>query len=247
MALIGQPISDVISIRDDAFAPVLGLTAGDFAVLEAYAITAPGTTAVVTLAEINQGQYRATFTPTVAGAWALHSVYSDDPVFIDETRRYEVDATSTVTINATGGTWTYAGDFNVPRDVVRYLLQDTDSTNPLLTDAEIAYELGRANDDAHLAALGGVRRLITRYAGMTDVSELDLSVKASQLFDHYTALEATLLADTHLAAIASAVPFAGGVSVADVDTRNANRDRTVPAFARPFGRPWRDPYDWRCR
>jgi hypothetical protein len=36
----------------------------DFATVEAYQLTAPGTTATVTLAEIGSGEYRITFTPT---------------------------------------------------------------------------------------------------------------------------------------------------------------------------------------
>ena len=141
----------------------------------------------------------------------------------------------------------YSDTFSTPLDEVRHLIGDTDDDAPILTDAEIMYELGKAGDVVRTAALGCCRALMARYAGLADTTELDLSVKASQLFDHYQALGNQLIADAAVTSLTHAVPYAGGLSVRDRNARNANTDRRVPFIDRPFGRPFRDmASDWRC-
>lgn len=102
MPTVGVPLDDILIVRDGANAPVIGLTAGDFATLEAYRVAAPATTAAVTLAEVGGGEYRATFTPSAAGAWVLHAVYEDAPTFVEALRRYEVVAAASVLAVAAG-------------------------------------------------------------------------------------------------------------------------------------------------
>ncbi len=229
---IGQTINDVIVIRDDLNAPILLLTDADFATLEAYAVAEPVTTAPVTLDEIGNGEYSIAFDPTTSGAWVFHYVYDDTPMFREETRRYEVAGTAEIVVVSAGGTWTYAGDFDIPRDVVRFTIQDTDGSNPLFVDTEVAYALGAASDDPRRASIALVERLLARYAAMADTTELDLSVKASQLYDHYKDLLETLT-DSFATGALPVVPYAGGIRISDVRPRLDDRDRVPGRFERP--------------
>ncbi len=123
---IGQTINDIITLRDDLNEGIIGLTDADFTTLEAFLITTPATVVPVDLEEIDDGQYLLSFTPTTFGTWTLHYVYSDPPVFREESPLYEVISTQDVVIITTGGTWTYTGDLTDPIQEVRFLIQDTD-------------------------------------------------------------------------------------------------------------------------
>lgn len=229
---IGQTIRDVLTVRDETQAPVLLLTDADFATLEAFSIETPATTAAVALAEIDGGQYAASFIPTTGGAWALHYVYDATPVFREETRRYDVAETADVVVVTAGGTWTYEGDFGSARDRIRFALQDTAGDNPLFTDEEIAYALGAASDDEAAVGVALTRRLVARYAAMADTEDGELKVKASQLYDHYAALLASFTDPFAGGSLSGVAPYAGGISLGDVQGRQANRDRIPGIFER---------------
>ena len=113
---------------------------------------------------------------------------------------------------------------------VRHLIGDTDTDNPQLTDEEIAYELGVAGGTARAAAIGCIKSLKARYATMVDTTELDLSVRASQMYEHFKDLLDTF--NNPFASGNSVIPYAGGISYADIDARNANTDRVQGIFAR---------------
>lgn len=69
-------INHVELVTDVAGDPLLGAVAGDFSPIEAYLVTNTATTAVVTLTELNQGEYRFTFTPSVLGTWRFHALHT---------------------------------------------------------------------------------------------------------------------------------------------------------------------------
>lgn len=139
----------------------------------------------------------------------------------------------------------YEPDFSDPIQVVRHLIGDVDVTEPMLSDAEIAYDLGAAAGDTTVAAVNCCRRLQARYAAMADTEDGELSVKASQLYDHYKDLAATLANPLSAGGSGGAVPYAGGISVADGRARDANTDRVPTLFARNRpGASWQ-PYDLR--
>lgn len=224
---LGQMITDVISIRDETNAPVLLLEEDDFSTLEAYLLTSPASTELVALNEINEGQYSVQFTPGIEGIWVLHYVYDVNPVFIEDTRTYDVTSSSTVVTVSGGGTWTYEGDLDDPLQEVRFLIQDTDSTHPLFTDNEVSYALGAANDNVRRAAISLVERLLVRYSQMADTTELDLSVRASQLYENAERLLIQLKSGG-----SAGVPYAGGISISDINVNLANTDRVVSTFDR---------------
>ena len=237
--IVGQTITDVITIRDPDHIGITGLDAIDFDTLEAFSVTTPATTVDVDLEELNDGQYVPSFAATIFGKWALHYVYIDLPTFQEDTLLYDVVSSAEVTVVTSGGTWTYDGDLTIPANEVRFLIQDTDGSNPLFVDTEIAYALGSMGNHTRKAAASLVERLMARYAGMADTTELDLSVRASQLYDHAKDLLASL--NNPFSGVLDVKPYAGGISQADMMTNTQNTDRTPGIFDKG---PWIGRNDW---
>lgn len=90
MAVINAVVNDTIILRDYANLPITGKTAADFSTREAYAIASPGTTAVVSVAEIGAGEYRSTFTPTTAATWTCHLIYDSVGVYREFSQTFDV-------------------------------------------------------------------------------------------------------------------------------------------------------------
>jgi len=90
--------------------------------------------------------------------------------------------------------WTYTDSPQTePRDEVRLLVGDTDSTAPLpLTDAAVAYHLANAGGSALGAAAAAAAQLAGHYARQVDTSNGALSVGASKRAEAFRALAATL-------------------------------------------------------
>lgn len=130
-------------------------------------------------------------------------------------------------------TWTYdgapgTGSTAAERDAVRFLVGDTDSSDPLVTDEEIGYALdteGGINPAAAVAA----RAIAAKFSRQADKEVGDLSIKLSQKAAAYTTLAKKLTAQS---AIKLAVPFAGGISIASKKTFETNTDRVEPSFYR---------------
>lgn len=232
---IGQTVTAVVSIRDNSNVPIIDLLEDDFVTLEAFLVTMAATTVPVVLEElITDGQYTFSFIPTTSGPWALHYVYDETPVFHEDTIVYEVVDAAEIVVVTAGGTWTYEGNLTDPAQEVRFLIQDTDGDHPMFTDAEVNYALGAAGGVTRRAASSLVERLMARYAGMADTTELDLSVRASQLYEHAKDLLATL--NNTFSGLDVVVPYAGGISHADILTNQQNTDRRSGIFDRtsPF-------------
>lgn len=98
-------------------------------------------------------------------------------------------------------TWTYSGDpSNSSKDAVRFMIGDTDSTDPLLQDEEITY-LVTIHAAVGMAAVGAARAIAARFSREGDkartVGDLSLSESLSQksfqfhhLADHLLAISA---------------------------------------------------------
>lgn len=84
--------------------------------------------------------------------------------------------------------WTYTADpQNVPIDLVRFLIGDTNTNDQLLADAEIAY-LIISKGSPQSAAHGACIQLMAKFAREVDYTIGPESVKASQRFEHYKQL-----------------------------------------------------------
>lgn len=122
----------------------------------------------------------------------------------------------------------YGGDPSASdADALRFLIGDTDANQAEFTDAEIAYLLTEGGNPAS-ASLIALDRLIAKYARYTDRSIGSLSVSASQRMAHYLQLKKTLQQRIAL----NALPFAGGISIAQKSEMETDADAVKPAFTR---------------
>lgn len=130
-------------------------------------------------------------------------------------------------------TWTYASDFTAAKDRVRVLIGDTDITDPLITDEEIAlYTTGlmaQAND--YLAAASVCDAIAAKMSRRADMSTGGSSVSLSQ----QTAAYERKARELRRRSATQTSPYVGGVSISVKDSRVADADRTVAAFTRDIG------------
>lgn len=101
--VVNSAIYDVIVLRTTSGTAITGKVSGDFDTLEAYTLPSGATTAAVTLTEIGNGEYSATFTPSAAGTWVLHYIYDGDSIFLEVTGGpYVVQAAATLGASIAG-------------------------------------------------------------------------------------------------------------------------------------------------
>lgn len=126
-------------------------------------------------------------------------------------------------------TWTYANNpSGSTRDMVRFLIGDTDNTDQQLSDEEISALLSTFGT-ARSAAEHAARALAAKFTRLVSKSVGDLSIQYQQRAAAYRELAADLKA-SH--ATAGVTLFAGGISKADRETRDADTDRVKPRFDR---------------
>lgn len=121
---------------------------------------------------------------------------------------------------------------HVPADAVRFLVGDTSTSAPQLTDNEIAFLLSDQGDNTVRAAARGAEMLSARFASQEDerrVGPLTLRSFATTKAKRYADLAKALWARS---AATDATPFAGGISKDDKQARELDSDRVRPAFAR---------------
>lgn len=84
--------------------------------------------------------------------------------------------------------WTYASTpETVPRDEFRLLIGDTDTTDQVFSDAEVAYFLAQ-NSNVKRAAAIGCRAAAAKYARKITYSLGDLSEQMKEKVQNFTAL-----------------------------------------------------------
>jgi len=127
-----------------------------------------------------------------------------------------------------GGSWTYSGNPAASdKDAARFLIGDTDGADQLLSDEEIEWLLGESTS-VYGAAAKALETIVAQ-GRFVDKSVGDLSLSASQRAEQAMALVKTYRAK---AAKAAAVPYIGGVSVAEKQAQERNPDVPSPAFRR---------------
>lgn len=129
--------------------------------------------------------------------------------------------------------WTYNADFaNTSagystgstigvRDQIRFLIQDTRTARQLLYDEEIDWTQTQEANVFYMAALC-CDTLVIRAGGQRQKRVGDLEIKYDLNF--YRSLAVSLRARGSL----HQVPYAGGVSIADMLAQEANTDRVPP-------------------
>ena len=123
--------------------------------------------------------------------------------------------------------WTYSGDpSSDDRDAVRFLIQDTDTNRQLATNEEIDWLLTQ-EVNVYTAAAAALQSVVNRQAGIGSKKVGDLSIT----FD-FAAAEKRI-SDLRLRGRSSyEIPSAGGISVAEKDTNEADTDIPKPFFKR---------------
>jgi hypothetical protein len=130
-------------------------------------------------------------------------------------------------------TWTYTPDFTTARDRVRVLIGDDDSSDPIVSDEIIAlYTTGAyAQSSDTSAAIEILYYMLKKFSRMaTSISAGGTSVNWGARADAFRKTLDDLLDSVALGA--AAVPYAGGISVADVIARESDSDRVTPYFDR---------------
>jgi hypothetical protein len=127
--------------------------------------------------------------------------------------------------------WTYTGKpADVPRDAVRFLIGDTDHADQLLYDAEISYLLTEEGGNVKAAAAKACYAIAGKFARKaTQKSVGDLSISYAQRQQQYIELAEKLEASVASSAVS---PYAGGISVSDIDSNKADDDRPASDFER---------------
>lgn len=128
-------------------------------------------------------------------------------------------------------TWTYtAQPQNVKIDAVRLTIGDTDTNDQQLQDEEIQYFIDTNNQDILIASIAAARALQGRYSRQADEVTGEVEVKFSQRAKAYKELVLQLEEKFNSHINNNPVPFAGGISIADIDNNLSNPDRPRELF-----------------
>lgn len=126
-------------------------------------------------------------------------------------------------------TWTYGGDPSAnDKDAVRFLSGDTDTTDQLVTDEEIAWLLTE-NPNVYSAAAESCRAIASKYARYADKTVGRISESASQKADAYEARADSLDEKASM----NCVPSFGGLSISEKEALDEDTDAVQPSF--PIG------------
>jgi hypothetical protein len=125
--------------------------------------------------------------------------------------------------------WTYSDPNADPKDAVRFLVGDTDDTDPLVSDEEIQYALAQWSNPYRAGAYV-CESLAAKFAREVSHSGDGLSFSGSDLHKHYLALADRLLVMAKRAGRKGAKPYAGGLSWAERQHDDADEDLIKTAF-----------------
>lgn len=126
--------------------------------------------------------------------------------------------------------WTYNDPAANPKDAVRFLLGDTDSARPLLSDEEINYLLAEADENVYEAAALSADHVVASFAREVSMSADGLSWHGNQLFQQFKELSASLWRLARKKSGARALPYVGGISRAEREHADADADLVPTHF-----------------
>lgn len=116
--------------------------------------------------------------------------------------------------------WTYSTSLATDKDKVRFEIGDTDTTDQLLSDEEIAAVL-TAEGSVYAAASDCAEHLAAKFSRLADRTVGNFSLSASQRAKAFWDLAAKLSKK----GLIYQTPSAGGWKQSDDDTLNADEDR----------------------
>ena len=139
-------------------------------------------------------------------------------------------------------TATYTDPSNSDNDAVRFLVGDTNVSDPKLQDEEIAFAFSQASNDTYLAAAICARAIGSKFADSLDERFENVQSNGSRISDNYYALATRLEAQSKkFGSRGLGVPVAGGLTRSDIQAADQNTDRVKPKFKQDqFANPPRD-------
>lgn len=122
--------------------------------------------------------------------------------------------------------WSYSGDPAASDlDEVRFLVGDTDTTDQLVSNEEVAWSIANSAGTIQAAATL-CEALASKFAREVDKSIGSLSVSAASRSGHFSARAAAL----RVQAIALCEVFVGGLSISGKQALDLDADAVQPAF-----------------
>ncbi len=121
-------------------------------------------------------------------------------------------------------TWTYDNTLATDRDKVRFEIQDTETSDQLFADEEIAAVL-TAEGSVSYTVLSLAKKLMIKFARLVDTSVGRVSESASQRFAAYKTIVDKLEAEL---GASYAMPSFGGVEVSANDALDADDTLVQP-------------------
>lgn len=132
--------------------------------------------------------------------------------------------------------WSYTGNPGASaKDQLRFLIGDTDECDQLLQDGELTWLLTQYNNTPMNAAIRACEILMMKFGRLVDESVGSVSLSYSQRVAAFTKLQVML---RNRLATEDCSWFAGGISISQEITVNANTDRVRPAFTRDMMDNW---------
>lgn len=126
-------------------------------------------------------------------------------------------------------TWSYSGNpASSSLNAVRFLVGDTDSADPIVTDEEINFAIG-INSDVYAASVIVIKAIIAKYSRDVDSQIESVRVSSSQRVSHFTNLlnsYESVVQDSE----GLGTPVVSGVSVSDMEDVDNDDDIPKPAF-----------------
>ena len=129
-------------------------------------------------------------------------------------------------------TWSYTPGTiaTVPKDQVRLLIGDTNPNQPHLQDEEIRFLLG-LRGSLYGAAAEAARSIQGQLSSLVDQQASSSKIWYSQAAKAYGRLA---LRYEQKVALTSVMPYAGGISLTDMQMQELDTDRVPPQFAIGF-------------
>lgn len=127
--------------------------------------------------------------------------------------------------------YTYDPSSGEPWHLLRLQLGDVDPFWPLLSDAELKALLKLSGEDPDTAILKGLVAIIARLGAYTDESVGSVNLSLAQRLANYQELYKLYLSRQGID-FAQGLPYAGGISVTDNRTLDADTDRAPLYFGK---------------
>jgi len=125
--------------------------------------------------------------------------------------------------------WNYSGDPSKSnKDAVRFHLGDTDNNHEQVNDEEIEYSLDQNSASISSTVLSLAIALRNKYAPYVNEKTDRVSIEYGKMYEHFKDLVIRLKKDS----VVAAVPYAGGISIADKTACQEDTDRVKPEFTK---------------